>query len=284
MREVISGGFADGRKQPWSRDYVRVVDWNIDRGLQFSGILNFLRAAEADLILLQEVDLNARRTQHRDVACELARSLQLNYVFGMEFQELSEGSRSSPAFHGQATLSPWPLSNSRIIRFQCQSNFWKPHWYVPRIELFQRRLGGRIALVSEALINRQRIVTYNLHLESQGEDVLRLHQLQEALETARGHSESSLVILGGDFNLNAGTGDAARMLRGSRFHDAVRLPKIPTTSVRGLFQNGRPIDWIYVSADVRSEGQVHTRVRASDHYPISASLWRGDCNIPTRES
>jgi endonuclease/exonuclease/phosphatase family metal-dependent hydrolase len=284
MREVISGGFADRRKQPWSRDYVRVVDWNIDRGFQFSGILNFLRAAEADLILLQEVDLNARRTQHRDIACELARSLQLNYVFGTEFQELSEGSRSSPAFHGQATLSPWPLSNSRIIRFQCQSNFWKPHWYLPRIEIFQRRLGGRIALVSEALINGQRIVTYNLHLESQGEDILRLQQLQEALEAARERTESSLVILGGDFNLNAGKGDAARMLQSSGFHDAVRLPKIQTTAVRGLFQHGRPIDWIYVSADVCSEGQVHNRVRASDHYPISASFWRGNCSIPTRES
>ncbi len=277
MRELISGGFADGRKQPWSRDYIRVVDWNIDRGLQFSGILNFLRVAEADLILLQEADLNARRTQHKDVACELARSLQLNYVFGMEFQELSEGSRSSPAFHGQATLSPWPLTNSRIIRFQHQSNFWKPHWFVPRVELFQRRLGGRIALVSEALINRQRIVSYNLHLESQGEDVLRLQQLQEALDTARGHSQSSLVILGGDFNMNAGQGDAAQMLQSNGFHDALRLPTMPATAVRGLFQHGRPIDWIYVPADVRSEGKVHNRVRASDHFPVSAKLWRVDC-------
>jgi len=273
MREVISGGFADGRKQPWSRNYIRVVDWNIDRGLQFPRILNFLRVAEADLILLQEVDLNARRTQHRDVARELARSLQLNYVFGMEFQELSEGSRSSPAFHGQATLSPWPLSNGRIIRFQHQSNFWKPHWYVPRIDLFQRRLGGRIALVSEALINSQRVVSYNLHLESQAEDVLRLQQLQEALDAARGQTESSLVILGGDFNLNAGSGAAARMLQSSGFHDAVRLPKIRSTAVRALFRHGRPIDWIYVSADVLSEGQVHNRVRASDHYPVSVSLW-----------
>ena len=272
MQEVVSGGFATGRKPPWSRDYIRVVDWNIERGLQFSAILNFLRAADADLILLQEVDLDARRTQNRDVARELARSLQLNYAFGMEFQELSEGSRSSPALHGQATLSPWPLSNGRIIRFQCQSNFWKPHWYVPRIELFQRRLGGRIALVSEALIYGRRIVTYNLHLESQGEDVLRLQQLREVLEDARRRTESSLVIVGGDFNLNAGNDEAARTLQSAGFHDAVRLPKIPTTQVRGLFQHPRSIDWIYVSDDARTQGQVHNRVRASDHYPVSATL------------
>ena len=271
MREVISGGFADARKQPWSRDYIRIVDWNVERGLQFSGILNFLRDAEADLILLQEVDLNARRTQHRDIACELARSLQLNYVFGREFLELSEGSAASPAFHGQATLSPWPLSNGRIIRFRSQSDFWKPHWYVPRIELFQRRLGGRIALVSEALIYSQRIATYNLHLESQEEDAIRLEQLQETLDDAARHTESSMVVVAGDFNLSAENGNAVQMFQRDGFHDAVRLPTTPT-AVRGLFQKGRAIDWIYVSGDVPAEGQVHNRVRASDHYPVSATL------------
>src|SRR5713226_712879 len=173
MEEVISGGFAIGLKQPWSRDYVRVVSWNVERGLRFSAILDFLRTAEADLILLQEVDLKARRTQHREVAHELARALQLNYVFGTEFQELSVGSDRS-AQHGQASLSPWPLSNGRIIRFERQSNFWTPRWYIPQIELFQRRLGGRIALVTEAMIYNQRLVTYNLHLESKGNDALRL--------------------------------------------------------------------------------------------------------------
>ena len=29
----------------------------------------------------------------------------MNYVFGCEFQELTQGSRRSPEFHGQATLS-----------------------------------------------------------------------------------------------------------------------------------------------------------------------------------
>ncbi len=86
MDEVISGTFGSGRGQPWSRDYVRVVSWNIERGLQFSAILDFLGSTEADLILLQEVDLNVRRTQYLDVTNELARSLRLNYVFGRSFR------------------------------------------------------------------------------------------------------------------------------------------------------------------------------------------------------
>ena len=112
------------------------MSWNIERGLQFPKVLDFLRTIEADLLLLQEVDLNARRTRYRDVASELAQALNLNYVFGMEFQELSEGTAARPAFHGMATLSPWPLSKARIIRFRDQSTFWKPRWYVPNLAVF----------------------------------------------------------------------------------------------------------------------------------------------------
>ena len=272
MDEVITGGFAIGRRQPWSRDYVRVVNWNVERGLRFSAILDFLRAAEADLILLQEVDLKARRTQHRDVARELARSLQLNYVFGTEFQELHAGSGRLPAQHGQATLSPWPLSNGRIIRFERQSNFWRPRWYVPQIGLFQRRLGGRIALVTEAMIYNHKLVTYNLHLESKGNDALRLQQLNETLEDAGRYASSSVVIVGGDFNLDAGNGTVAATLHGAGFHDAVQLPELPTAPARQPFRRARCIDHIYVSDGVRSEGLIHDAIEASDHYPISAAL------------
>ena len=277
MDQVICGTFSSGRVQPWSRDYVRVVSWNIERGLQFSAILDFLRSAEADLILLQEVDLNVRRTRHLDVANELARSLRLNYVFGKEFQELNAGCGGSPAYHGLATLSPWPISNGRVIRFRRQSDFWKPRWYVPKIELFQRRLGGRISLVADTLIDRQQSVTYNLHLESRGKDSLRLDQLAETLEDAGRQSESALVIIAGDFNLDAGNDCAAAMLQTAGFDDGVGQLQVPTTVSCGPFQRKRSIDWIYISDDVRSDGKVHNTVRASDHYPISARLaspWR----------
>jgi endonuclease/exonuclease/phosphatase family metal-dependent hydrolase len=56
------------------------VDWNIDRGTRLQGILEFIRQAKADVILLQEVDLNAKRAQRLDIAREIARTLQLNFV------------------------------------------------------------------------------------------------------------------------------------------------------------------------------------------------------------
>lgn len=95
-----------------------MVCWNINRGRQLSRIIEFLRRSKADILLLQEADLNARRTHNLHIAREIAQKLQLNYVFGREFEELTQGTRSSPAYHGQATLSRWPLSNARILRFQ----------------------------------------------------------------------------------------------------------------------------------------------------------------------
>ena len=251
---------------------LRVVTWNIERGLQFPKILDFLRTIQADLLLLQEVDLNARRTLNRDVAADLAHSLRLNFAWGMEFQELSQGTAAHPAFQGMATLSPWPISRSRIIRFRRQSTFWQPRWYVPKLPAFQRRLGGRIALVAEASICGRTVVTYNLHLESRGDDTLRVEQLNEVLGDCRTYKDQQVFVIAGDFNLDASRGDSARALRGASLYDAVQLPGYPTTPPHGLSQHGRPIDWIFVSDPPDCRGQVHDDVHASDHYPVSATL------------
>ncbi len=63
MDQIISGGFVPPRLQLWPRESFRVVDWNIERGTRLQSILEFLRKYKADLIFLQEVDLNARRTR-----------------------------------------------------------------------------------------------------------------------------------------------------------------------------------------------------------------------------
>jgi endonuclease/exonuclease/phosphatase family metal-dependent hydrolase len=136
-----------------------------------------LKKCKADLIFLHEVDLNARRTHHLDVAREIAQSLQLNFVFGKEFEEWTQGSSRSPAYQGQATHSPWT------------------------------------------------------------------------------------------------EGEAVIALRKAGFRDAVGLPHLCTRSARGLFDQGRSIDWIFLSGPLQSsDGQVHGQVRLSDHFPISFVL------------
>jgi endonuclease/exonuclease/phosphatase family metal-dependent hydrolase len=249
-----------------------VVSWNINRGLKLHGVVEFLSREKADIILLQEVDLNARRTQHLNIAREISQKLQLNYVFGREFQELTQGTRASPAFHGQATLSRWPLSNPRIVRFEKQSNFWRPHWFIPEIDPFQERLGGRLALASDASIAGRTIITYNLHLESRGDDRLRESQLEETLEDTKRYSPRTPVLLAGDFNLDASTGNIAAAIRQAQFQDAFRDQHVATTP-NTFLEDGRTIDWIFSRGPIRpDQPQVHRSVSASDHYPLSITL------------
>src|SRR5882762_4733768 len=108
IQEIERGNSSALRWNLFSPDSVRVVSWNIDRGSKLRGVIEFLAGIKADIILLQEADVNCRRTQHINVAREIAQKLAMNYVFGREFQELAQGSKTSPAYHGQATLSRWP--------------------------------------------------------------------------------------------------------------------------------------------------------------------------------
>jgi endonuclease/exonuclease/phosphatase family metal-dependent hydrolase len=272
MQDIETGNFAIPRWVFCPPDSIRVVNWNINRGLQLPRIVEFLSAAKADLILLQEADLNARRTHHVNVAEELSQQLRMNYVFGREFQELTQGSRSSPAYHGQATLSRWPLSNSRIIRFQRQTNFWRPHWFLPEIEPFQERIGGRLALVTEADIGGITLVTYNLHLESKGDDKLRGSQLEETVDDARRYAESTPIVLAGDLNLDASREPAAAAIRHAQFRDEFANQHVATTP-HSFLEDGRTIDWIFTRGHIRaSQPQVHRSVSASDHYPLSITL------------
>jgi endonuclease/exonuclease/phosphatase family metal-dependent hydrolase len=273
MQDIVSGNFAPQRWIVSAPKSLRIVDWNIERGQQLQGVTDFLVGVNADILTLQEVDLNARRTHRLNIAETIARKLEMNYVFGREFQELVQGSKDSPAYHGQATLSKWPISKPRLIRFARQSHFWQPHWFLPNVEPFQERLGGRIALVAQVNVAGRKFVTYNLHLESRGSDALRISQLGEVLADATGCDNDSPVIVAGDLNMDVSKGAVALQLAGARLQDAVASPRIPTTPARGLFEGRRSIDWAFIRGPLRaSSGQVHGSVKASDHYPISFTL------------
>lgn len=273
MEKIEAANFARRSSLPLTPHSIQVVDWNIDRGLQLPSIIEFLAAIKAELLLLQEVDLNAQRTHRLDIAREIARQLQMNYVFGREFDELSQGSKTSPAYQGQATLSRWPLSNARLIRFREQSSFWRPRWYLPRSPIFQERLGGRIALVAEVHAGTQTIVTYNLHLESRGDERLRRAQLREVLADARRYGKNVPLIIAGDLNLDVSHDPVAADIRGAKLLNAFIGTHVPTTPPRSIFDRGRVIDWLFTRGPLQvKRPAVHRSVRASDHYPLSVKV------------
>jgi endonuclease/exonuclease/phosphatase family metal-dependent hydrolase len=271
--EIIAESFAPSQWLSWPRSSLRVVDWNIDRGLKLPAIMDFLADTHADVFVLQEVDINAHRTHGLNIAREIARKLRLNYVFGREFVELTQGTKTNPAYHGQATLSRWKISNPRVIRFQRQSDFWKPRWFKPNLQTFQERLGGRVALAAEINIAGASTLCYNLHLESRSNNELRLAQLNEVLEDSAKFDSAWLVILAGDLNLNASMPGIAGALAEAGFRDVVPTARLATTPARHLLEAGRHIDWAFVRGPGEAvAGKVHRSVTASDHYPISFEL------------
>ena len=254
--------------RPASRS-IRLMTWNIDRGTELERVGSAMEHNPADLYLLQEVDWNTERAHERDVTADLARELHFNAVFGIEFEELSQ-ERGHPAYTGQATLTSLPIRASRILRFERQSGFWKPRSWVPSgMPLMQRRIGSRIALVSELSFAGQLLVVYNAHLESRSAGMIQSEQIDEILSDARRYPSDTAIILGGDLNTKYLAAIFLHKLERAGFTSALG------EHIQRTHRIAMALDWIYAKGPVHLEnGEVRRDVKGSDHYPIYATLRR----------
>ncbi len=243
----------------------KLVCWNIERGLELPEIEAALKKMRPAIALLQEVDLNARRTGKVHVAERLAQSLGMKYIYAVEFEELGQGGRKNPAYQGQALLSALPATSARILRFRNQSGFWKPRWYLPNWAMFQRREGGRLALAAEIAVGSQRLVVYNVHLESRGGEELRLRQIEEVISDAGRYGAETPILIAGDFNTQSTDSPVFQALFRSGFRKAVGQ-EITT-------DRGKALDWIFERGRIRlANGKIHREVSASDHFPLSVEI------------
>ena len=231
---------------------LRIVTWNIERGVKFEAVRSVLEELDADVVLLQEVDRFCSRSDDRDVARELALQLRMNYVTAGEFQEVGEGRRTLPCVSGQAILSRLPIGDATTVRFEDQASL---KW---RLNPVQPRRGGRIALgarIAGALF-------YSVHLESGGDEDRRAKQVGDLLANVPSSDEP--VVIGGDFN-NIGDASSA-MFKGfgaAGFKNAMIGDSIERTVAR------RPIDWIFTKR-ITATSVVIRAADASDHDPVIA--------------
>ena len=65
MLEIETGNFAVSRWVLCPPTSLKIVNWNINRGLQLQKVIQFLAGAKPDVVLLQECDLNARRIKQQ---------------------------------------------------------------------------------------------------------------------------------------------------------------------------------------------------------------------------
>jgi len=227
-----------------------------------------MRQTQANLCIFQEVDLGARRTHGQDVAQELAEKFGMNYAWAPEFQELSQSTAAGAAYHGQAILTTLPIRSTRILRFANQSGFWKPRpLLISSLPILQRREGGRIAQISELDNGGRLLVIYNLHLESRGDEQLRLRQLDEVLADARRYPEDTPVIVAGDFNTKSRHSPLIDRLNQSGYRSCFGNRRLRTHIIIGA------LDWVFLRGPIQAgDARVIRDAHASDHFPIALEV------------
>lgn len=262
---VLTGNFASSATKTGAA--CRTVTWNIDRGYDLAKIESTLKKLQAPLLFLQEVDLHSRRTHNADVARALAQALGYNYAFGTAFQEMGQSVEGQPGYQGQATLCRCPILNARVLRFKRQSNWWKPHGFIPNTGFFQRRLGGRIALVTELSLGRSRVVAYNVHFESRSAGAIQAAQLNELLADLDRYPPGTPAMIAGDLNSKYNPSEVLHFLQRKGFRSVLGEKIERTHVIIGYF------DWIFYRGPWKVEdARVMRGSHASDHDPVVAQL------------
>jgi endonuclease/exonuclease/phosphatase family metal-dependent hydrolase len=217
--------------------YLRVASWNIERGFKIEAIKNILRGkspepnyeyidqlkhfSQADIFLLNEVDIGMPRTEYKNIVSEFANTIGASYAFATEFFELNLDylKNANPlrykGLHGNAIVSRYPIKSVRILRLpQVYDWFDKERAKLTPIEKGRRvaakaavdekiitevRRGSRVALIAEIeLPNKQNISVISVHLENRCQAAPRVEQMEALLEAIK--DIRNPVILGGDFN------------------------------------------------------------------------------------
>jgi len=191
---------------PRLRSFLRVVEWNIERGSRLEGIIEVLNNHPvlrfADLLLLNELDEGMLRSGNRSVAVELGRALSAHTVFGVEYLELTKGigdeltliGENAAALHGNAILTRHTFSNPQVIRLpRCENNF----------ESKERRIGGRIGIMMDLEIAEMRFGVGNTHLDVINTPHCRARQMRamlQAMEDRLDETRDRAALVGGDLN------------------------------------------------------------------------------------
>jgi endonuclease/exonuclease/phosphatase family metal-dependent hydrolase len=207
-----------GDVRPRLRSFLRVVEWNIERGTRLDGIIDVLNSHHvlrfADLLLLNELDDGMVRSGNVNVPLELSHALEAHAVFGVEYLELTKGpeheanvsGENTRALHGNAILTRHRFSSPRIVQLpRCENNF----------EAKERRIGGRIGILLNIDVDGTMLTIGNTHLDVINTPGCRGRQMRAMLEAVDERlrtekAEYRAVIVGGDLNTHT-------FSRGNRF-------------------------------------------------------------------
>lgn len=100
---------------------LRVVSLNMEMGKQINKIMTQLKNLNADIILLQEVDVSTPRINYIDIVAELATELNMISMFTVEviFNTKSATLNEATGYEGNAILSKYDFIDTKGIVVKC---------------------------------------------------------------------------------------------------------------------------------------------------------------------
>lgn len=195
-RDLISGTLSS----------LRIGEWNAERGTNWHVFDKFF--PDADIIILNELDWGMARSGNVHTVRLMADALGMNYAYGVEFMELTNGNAKEinatvgitnvAGYHGNAVLSKWSISDVKIIRLHPLYDLL----YEPKTKGMaagERRLGGRMALFASTHISNVEILLVSVHSHAGSKTIcLKMMQRQSARKLKDGTQLMSFleVILG----------------------------------------------------------------------------------------
>jgi endonuclease/exonuclease/phosphatase family metal-dependent hydrolase len=230
---------------------LRVMAYNVhhcggmDGVVDVERIANIIKASNADLVALQEVDKDVPRSGNVDQAAELGRLTGMYARFGKAI-DYAGGE------YGQAILSRWPIDEFEVVMLPSEPDR-------------EQRIALAATIRGDG--KRPEILFVGAHLDHQGEQ-LRLPQMEALLQFLR-DSRIKEQFVCGDMNAQP-TSQTMQMafeyLTDTTGDDALTLPA-PNPN--------RKIDYI-MFPKTQQWRVVHTEVLdepvASDHRPVLAVL------------
>lgn len=151
----------------------------MDKRLDLERIAGVIRACDADLVALQEVDNGTKRSGGVDQASELAKLTKMHVVYGaaMPYQ----GGQ-----YGNAVLSRWPITSSRIVHLPWQEGGRRePRCAVAATTQLPGSMGATIKFIS----------THFNHTRDSSDRIAQAEAINASWSDA-----GPLMVLAGDFN------------------------------------------------------------------------------------
>lgn len=252
-----------------ARTPLRVVSYNIrigrgmDNQTDLRRTADVLRRLEADVILLQEVDVNAKRSGNVDQAAELARLLGMHHYFAKALDR-------SGGKYGNAILSKLPFASTSTIALPGGSE--QRSAGIVEIVLPRR---GATKEEAETDAGAYRIIAVSAHLDHKVKTTHLEHiaKISKEVDRLLANRPASVAIFGGDFNLTEASPVWGPVRKA---HDWAVPRKDPGASKTFRADNPKSeIDWfLYKRGATKAPTLLVTEYKAinepmaSDHLPL----------------